>query len=671
VKVERILSEDGPYHVPGLSLEFWSAIFQATSPEPMPSWLPQTELGLQRLGRLADFFRPRPCQNYAALCSLWNECRLNQPDLSLTEFDFFLICVAVLQNREIDPALTLALLSPTLERELAMPNEHQRTFRGFCSDTFRFLTELKHHNYRDWMTTQRERYQFVLREPMKELAVALAERYVRPVLVQQHGWKLETLARPGKCLSSICKNSYGRAAPYETALWFAFYRPEQGSMRSDAQLFVRVEADGVSFGLHIPPQAKVVLAQFRKNFEQHVERLFDQLSQSGLLENCLPRPGKRESLHSAFRISNSPFPRNPLELSGWAMGRSITIARHLPLDSALLRQDDLVGEILMMFERLLPVYACAVETDPSRWLNGQSECLPAVSFRDEDFQRKTYLGVDWLTRARSLLQLKRQLILQGVPGTGKTHVARNLAKLLAHGREGAIRLVQFHPAYSYEDFVEGIRPSSVECNGRMEITYPVEDGLLCDFANQAARRPAEPHVLIIDEINRGNLPRIFGELLHLLEYRDQAVVLPRSGRSFRLPANLYVIGTMNAADYSVAALDHALRRRFSVLEMTPDAEVLAAWLCEHPPAQGDELVRNVIALFDGLNARLRSDLGPRCQIGQSYFMVPHLNEQRLRMIWDHHIRPLLMDYFSQRPERLAAYELDRLYASSAKTRARA
>src|SRR5205085_11807952 len=155
-------------------------------------------------------------------------------------------------------------------------------------------------------------------------------------------------------------------------------------------------------------------------------------------------------------------------------------------------------------------------------------------------RRATYLGGDWLARARGLLELKRQLILQGVPGTGKTHVARCLARLLTGGRDERVRLVPFHPAYSYEEFVEGIKVRSVEVDGRHDVTYPVEDGLLCAFAAEAARRPSEPFVLIIDEINRGNLPRVFGELLYLLEYRDQAVGLPYSKRGFRLPANLYL-----------------------------------------------------------------------------------------------------------------------------------
>jgi 5-methylcytosine-specific restriction enzyme B len=229
--------------------------------------------------------------------------------------------------------------------------------------------------------------------------------------------------------------------------------------------------------------------------------------------------------------------------------------------------------------------------------------------------------------------------------------------------------VQFHPAYSYEEFVEGIRVRSVEINGRQDVTYPVEDGLLSAFAAEASRRPDQAHVLIIDEINRGNLPRIFGELLYLLEYRGETVRLLYSKREFRLPPNLYLIGTMNAADRSVALIDQALRRRFSFLDMPPDAAVLAAWLQEHPPTQGAEFAGQVVALFDRLNTRLHRELGPQYQIGHSYFMVPDLDESRLRVVWDHHVLPLLEEYFHGHPEQAAAYALDRMLAGGRRTSA--
>jgi hypothetical protein len=221
-----------------------------------------------------------------------------------------------------------------------------------------------------------------------------------------------------------------------------------------------------------------------------------------------------------------------------------------------------------------------------------------------------------------------------------------------------VRLVQFHPAYSYEEFVEGIKVRSVEVDGRHEVTYPVEDGLLCSFAAEASREPSRPFVLVVDEINRGNLPRIFGELLYLLEYREQAVELPYSRRRFGLPSNLYVLATMNAADRSVAHLDHALRRRFSFLEMRPDAAVLSSWL----EAQDIEplFAGRVLALFERLNEKLCADLGPQTQIGHSYFMVPGLDEGRLRVVWQHHVKPLLDEHFAVIPGRAVGYEMDRL-----------
>jgi hypothetical protein len=186
--------------------------------------------------------------------------------------------------------------------------------------------------------------------------------------------------------------------------------------------------------------------------------------------------------------------------------------------------------------------------------------------------------------------------------------------------------------------------------------------VLIDFARQAATRPSEPHVLIVDELNRGNLPRIFGELLFLLEYRNQAVMLPYSKQSFRLPENLFLLATMNQLDRSAVALDQALRRRFSFVDMPADAAVLASWLELHAPAaDGDETFGpRVVRLFEELNHCLASDLGPEKQVGHSFFMVPELNSEKLAAVWDHHVRPLLLDYLGGREERVRDYSPDRL-----------
>ena len=169
-----------------------------------------------------------------------------------------------------------------------------------------------------------------------------------------------------------------------------------------------------------------------------------------------------------------------------------------------------------------------------------------------------------LRRIRRLLEDKRQVILQGPPGTGKTYVAQKLAACLA-GAEQRVRLVQFHPSYAYEDFVQGFRPTLVN----EQPGFKLRDGPLLDMAERARGEPDALHFLVIDEINRGNLAKVFGELYFLLEYRDREMQLQYSDKAFALPKNLYVIGTMNTADRSIALVDLALRRRFHSWSFTP------------------------------------------------------------------------------------------------------
>jgi hypothetical protein len=542
------------------------------------------------------------------------------------------------------------------------PEVDDGAFGGFCTDTFRFLAELPEAGSRTWMAPRRERYHFVLREPLVELCDALAARYVRPVLHGEYGWDLETDTRPGRAVTSINKNDFGRSGPYQPVQWVTFYRREQASRRADAQFFVRVAADGVAYGFHLGRTARDAGRQFRRNVQEHADAIHAALAAGGVFDEY--RFWTADDLTGEVQIKSAA------DLRQWAVNKTLLVGKHLPAEAPLLRRDELIGDVLLTFDRLVPAFACAANADPRPVLTRRAGSPDGTApFDGPAFARETFLPDVWLDRVLGLLRLKKQLILQGVPGTGKTHVARCLARLLTRDRPDCLRLVQFHPAYSYEEFVEGIRARTVELNGRSEVSYPVEDGVLAAFAAEAAKRPSEPHVLLIDELNRGNLPRIFGELLYLLEYRDQAVTLPYSKREFRLPDNLFLVATMNTVDRSAAALDQALRRRFSFVDMPPDAALLAGWLEAHPPADPDEAFGpRVVRLFEELNRRLARDLGPDRQVGHSFFMVPGLDAGKLAAVWEHHVRPLLLDYLGGWEDRLAAYSPDRLLGDRPRAR---
>jgi hypothetical protein len=234
----------------------------------------------------------------------------------------------------------------------------------------------------------------------------------------------------------------------------------------------------------------------------------------------------------------------------------------------------------------------------------------------------------------------KQLILQGPPGTGKTYIAKELARELV-GDEN-FRVVQFHPSYSYEDFVEGYRP--VETGG--ELTYRLLPGALRRIVDEAIESPDQNFILIIDEINRGNLSRIFGELLFLLEYRNESITLQYSrneGDLFSIPSNVFIVGTMNTSDRSIALVDAALRRRFWFLSFHPDVEptksLLSRW------SQENEISEEINAIWAELNVRIDD---PNLKLGPSYFMRRDI-EHVLNIVWEQSIIPLLEEYFWDAP----------------------
>jgi 5-methylcytosine-specific restriction enzyme B len=293
-------------------------------------------------------------------------------------------------------------------------------------------------------------------------------------------------------------------------------------------------------------------------------------------------------------------------------------------------------------ERVIREEPTIYEPEPAEWA---ATGLPVIRSLGE-LTEITGLPYAQLEEIRDLLEDSGQIVLTGPPGTGKTWLARGLASLVA-GDPARVAVVQFHPGTSYEDFIEGLKPQ-VDSMGR--VTYAVLPGLFLRVCEDARVDPDHSYVLVVDEINRAPLSRVFGELLYALEYRGPqgAVQLAASsgagqGANFYVPDNLLVVGTMNSADRSLAILDYALRRRFRFVELEPNAQVLDHWLAEHGNSAACRRV--VLDLFAEVNRLLAESLDADHRLGHSYFMLDPLSGASLSRLWRTAIKPLLQEYF--------------------------
>ena len=271
-----------------------------------------------------------------------------------------------------------------------------------------------------------------------------------------------------------------------------------------------------------------------------------------------------------------------------------------------------------------------------------TETDKAKKYTKSDFLSEVYMTEENYDRLTSLLKEKKNIILQGAPGVGKTYSAERLAYSLM-GEKDTLRrtIVQFHQNYSYEDFVMGYKPN--EDGG-----FDLKNGVFYKACIQAQNDPDRDYFFIIDEINRGNLSKIFGELLMLIEngYRGKEIRLAYNGKPFYVPENLYIIGMMNTADRSLAMIDYALRRRFSFFEMKPgfDTKEFKAY----QDKLNDDTFNKVVDAIKALNITIEQDnsLGCGFCIGHSYFCEKtSVDKGWLRNVIDFDIAPMLREYW--------------------------
>ncbi|BDF98456.1 hypothetical protein AoKodu_07570 [Actinomyces oris K20] len=273
-------------------------------------------------------------------------------------------------------------------------------------------------------------------------------------------------------------------------------------------------------------------------------------------------------------------------------------------------------------------------------------------YTSADFLDEVFLRPEDVEQMLGLLRRKKNLILQGAPGTGKTFAAKRLAyALMGQTDDSRVEVVQFHQSTAYEDVVVGLRPTA-------EGGFAAAEGVFARFCRRAAADPGRDYVFIIDEINRANISKAFGELLMLIEaeHRGEALRLPVSGELLSVPKRLHIIGMMNTADRGLALIDYALRRRFAFFEMRPALD--HPGFLRHVEAVGSARLEALVDVVRRLNQRIAEDeaLGPGFQIGHSYLCLPAAGPENpagtdadVTSVVRYELEPLVREYWFDNP----------------------
>ena len=557
---------------------------------------------------------------------------------------------------EAETAYESATTALTLQETAEMTYD----IRYFTATTFDLMTQLAENPTTAFYLSHKVDFRQWVEAPFQALLRDVASGL--PAMMTQY---LETEKR---LFAKIPKNDYGQGGAW-SFYWGAFY-PKGSKRIDDAQLSLWIDHRYLEFGFYIGDHGDETRERFLHNCEKHgsvlqqwlVPRLSAEKFVFGSRETITVSPDG--DITTSTGISNwHEWFQNPKQAN---FDASII----WPKDKLMsLSASELQQKIRQTYEMLFPLILIAILDEPMVQIQSYlgiaaAPFTPTRTLRQTPsmvgvgpVQRRkrelsevaaaTGLTLETLQTWLRAIERKGQAVLYGPPGTGKTYVARHLADYLAQDT-GFVTILQFHPAYTYEDFIEGIRPQE-NPDGKLELK--MTPGRFLSFCELARRTPAATCVLILDEINRANLSRVFGELMYLMEYREDRIFLAGSGL-FSIPANVRLIGTMNTADRSIALVDHALRRRFAFLELAPNYDLLRHYHQKYNP---DLNLDGLIRVLE----RLNSQIDKHYQVGVTFFMRPHLS-QELRDIWEMEILPYLDEYFFDQLERIEPFRWSRI-----------
>jgi hypothetical protein len=521
---------------------------------------------------------------------------------------------------------------------------------------------------RAWFEPHRLAYDRQVRAPLADLVVQLGQRLLDPLVNRAHLLGAETLVLdPKRVLARInAQSPRANGSYYYPYLWGSFFPTSQERRQGACQLFLTVHAAGVDLGVAMDAGPAACRARFSSALGgPQAPRL------AALLAGAPPLTLREFSLDLGPAEEVRPV-ASVVDLDALS-----TEGKTLALVIRLGREDAASPEVYTSAEqairRLLPFYVAALVDDLGPALDalgvpaeappeeeapeGEDEGAPAqapAGYSLDQLQADTHLEKAWLQQvvhASGFDRHKRgavgQVVLYGPPGTGKTFLAERVALHLVDGDRSRIELVQLHPAFSYEHMMEGYRPKEVAGN----LVFKLEDGVLLRLRDRILRT-GRPHVLILDEMNRGDLPQILGELMYLLSRRgkDATVQLARSGRSLDLPDQLCIIGTMNTADRSISHVDFALRRRFRFFRVAPAVKVVESVVGAH---SGPEWAGVLSTLLEQTN-ELLGKAGRGFEIGHSY-LLDVTDERGLREVWEREVLPSIEDWLDFDPSALRPF----------------